>query len=118
MILTQFYVFLLVDAVTRISIARKQRFNEKNSPLILFTIFALSLQPVAAQVKLSDSARITLLTASPWYEAVYSLFGHTAIRVQDDSTGIDAVFNYGYFDSSQPHFIYHFIRGRPTTCLG
>lgn len=32
MILTQFYVFLLVDAVTRISIARKQRFNEKNSP--------------------------------------------------------------------------------------
>jgi hypothetical protein len=91
---------------------------KKIAPLILFTIFALSLQPVAAQVKLSDSARITLLTASPWYEAVYSLFGHTANRVQDDSTGIDAVFNYGYFDSSQPHFIYHFIRGETDYVLG
>ena len=86
--------------------------------ILLFTLFAFPLQPVAAQVQLSESARVTLLTASPWYEAVYSLFGHTAIRVQDDITGVDAVFNYGYFDSSQPFFIYHFIRGETDYVLG
>ncbi len=88
------------------------------SSIILFTLFVLSLQPVTAQVQLSESARVTLLTASPWYEAVYSLFGHTAIRVQDGITGVDAVFNYGYFDSSQPYFIYHFIRGETDYVLG
>ena len=91
---------------------------KRSYSLILFLLFALFCQPVSAQVQLNDSARITLLTASPWYEAVYSLFGHTAIRVQDDSTGVDAVFNYGYFDSSQPHFIYHFIRGETDYVLG
>ncbi len=87
-------------------------------PIILLTLFALSVQSVAAQVQLSESARVTVLTASPWYEAVYSLFGHTAIRVQDDITGVDAVFNYGYFDSSQPYFIYHFVRGQTDYVLG
>ena len=30
--------------------------------------------------------------------------------MQDDSVGVDAVFNYGYFDSSQPNFMYNFVR--------
>ena len=84
----------------------------------LYLLLILFFQPAAAQVQLNDSARITLLTASPWYEAVYAYFGHTAIRVQDDSTGVDAVFNYGYFDSSQPNFMYHFIRGETDYVLG
>lgn len=81
-------------------------------PAILFTL----LTP--AQVQLNDSAKISLLTASPWYGAVYAFFGHTAIRVQDDSTGVDVVFNYGYFDSSQPNFIYNFVRGKTDYVLG
>src|SRR5690554_1895630 len=80
--------------------------------LILFT------QTTNAQVQLHDSARISLLTASPWHGAVYALFGHTAIRVQDDSVGVDDVFNYGYFDSSQPNFMYNFVRGKTDYVLG
>lgn len=80
--------------------------------LILFT------QTTNAQVQLHDSAKVSLLTASPWHDAVYALFGHTAIRIQDDSTNIDAVFNYGYFDSTQPNFMYNFIRGKTDYVLG
>ena len=80
--------------------------------LILFT------QTINAQVQLHDSARVSLLTASQWHGAVYALFGHTAIRVQDDSVGVDAVYNYGYFDSSQPNFMYNFVRGKTDYVLG
>jgi hypothetical protein len=80
--------------------------------LILFT------QTINAQVELHDSARLSLLTASPWHGVVYALFGHTAIRVQDDSVGVDAVFNYGYFDPSQPNFMYNFVRGKTDYVLG
>jgi hypothetical protein len=87
-------------------------------PAVLLLFLTLFVFPVPAQVQLTDSAKISLLTASPWHGAVYALFGHTAIRVQDDSTGVNAVFNYGYFDSSQSNFIYHFVRGETDYILG
>ncbi len=87
-------------------------------PAVLLFFLTLFVLPVPAQVQLTDSAKVSLLTASPWHGAVYALFGHTAIRVQDDSTGVNAVFNYGYFDSSQPNFIYHFVRGETDYILG
>ena len=87
-------------------------------PAVLLLLLTLFIHPVPAQVQLTDSAKISLLTASPWHGAVYALFGHTAIRVQDDSTGVNAVFNYGYFDSSQPRFIYQFVRGETDYILG
>lgn len=78
----------------------------------------LLTQTVDAQVQLHDNAKVSLLTASPWHDVVYGLFGHTAIRVQDDSVGVDAIYNYGYFDSSQPDFMYNFIRGKTDYVLG
>ncbi len=86
------------------------------SLFLLLTI--LICHPVAAQDKLHENAKVSLLTASPWHGAIYALFGHTAIRVHDDSTGLDAVFNYGYFDQSQPDFIYNFVRGKTDYILG
>ena len=58
-----------------------------------------------------DSIRVTLLTCSPGQE-VYELYGHTAIRCQQPSKGLDAVFNYGVFDMSKPHFAWHFVLGQ------
>ncbi len=94
-----------------------QTFIRQKKTLMLLLIILLSL-PAPGQVQLNDNAKISLLTASPWYGAVYAFFGHTAIRVQDDSTGVDLVFNYGYFDSSQPYFIYNFVRGKTDYILG
>ncbi|WP_158522802.1 Lnb N-terminal periplasmic domain-containing protein [Geofilum rhodophaeum] len=53
---------------------------------------------------------MTILTCAPG-EELYSLFGHTAIRVQDKESGSDYVFNYGTFDFSTPNFYLKFMRG-------
>ena len=57
-----------------------------------------------------DSIEIGLITCSP-HEEVYSLYGHTAIRCHDLSTGADSVYNYGVFNFMAPHFVARFIFG-------
>ena len=42
---------------------------------------------------------------------VYSLFGHTALRIRDPRTGTDRIYNYGTFDFRQPYFVARFARG-------
>jgi hypothetical protein len=58
-----------------------------------------------------------LLTCAPG-EEIYSLFGHTAIRYEDISQGIDLVFNYGVFSFDTPNFIYRFVKGETDYMLG
>lgn len=77
--------------------------------LLLFLL--LLLVPAKAQIKLSDEAQISILTAAPSDEAVFTLYGHTAVRVKDSLHKIDLVFNYGIFDFSKPNFIYRFTKG-------
>lgn len=59
----------------------------------------------------SNGLRISVLTCGTGSE-LYTLFGHSAIRVVDSSRGFDLVFNYGTFDFSDPHFYWKFIRGK------
>ena len=90
----------------------------KRSITTTILLSIISLLSLSAQLQLSDSAKISLMTVSPWTGAVYSLYGHTVLRVEDDTTGVDAAFNYGYFDSSQPNFLLHFIKGETDYVLG
>ncbi len=84
----------------------------------IFLLFFIILFSSQAQTKLTDTARVSLMTVEPWDEAVYTFYGHTAIRIQDDSLGLDVAFNYGYFDPTQPNFLYHFVRGETDYILG
>lgn len=61
-------------------------------------------------VGLSDSASVSLLTMLPGRE-VYSLFGHSALRIRDDAAGIDRTYNFGTFSFEQPYFVLRFLRG-------
>ncbi|MFY7861788.1 MAG: DUF4105 domain-containing protein, partial [Chitinophagales bacterium] len=47
------------------------------------------------------SQQFSILTCDQGDE-IYSTFGHSAIRYQDSSNGIDWVYNYGLFDFSDP----------------
>jgi hypothetical protein len=76
---------------------------------LLFLLLFFSWFSPGAQ-DLSCGYRITLLTCAPGNE-LYSIFGHTAIRVQDSISGADQVFNYGTFEFS-PDFYVQFIRGK------
>ena len=73
-------------------------------------IFLFSICKSFAQVPLADTATISLLTCGPG-EELYSVFGHTAIRVSDPSHGVDVVYNYGTFDFDTPNFYLRFIKG-------
>ncbi len=44
-------------------------------------------------------------------DQIWELFGHTAIRIHNNVTGQDSVFNWGAFDMTQPNFILHFLKG-------
>jgi len=65
-----------------------------------------------AQVVLSPSARISVLTCTPGAD-LYSVFGHSAIRVEDVQQGVmlDEVYNYGTFEFDDD-FLYRFIKGQ------
>lgn len=65
----------------------------------------------------TDSIEISLLTCEP-HPAIYSLYGHTAIRVQNFSTGEDIAVNYGVFDFNTPNFFLRFSLGHTDYCMG
>ncbi len=74
--------------------------------LILLGFHGLKSQTVL----LSDKAKVSVITCGTGNES-YSLFGHTAIRVKDESQFIDAVYNYGAFDFRTPNFVAKFAKG-------
>ncbi len=85
-------------------------------PVILIFVAVTFLNPPVCSAQrpgigLSNQARITLLTCSPGDE-LYSVFGHSAIRVEDPLLDLDWVFNYGTFDFSDPHFYTNFVSGK------
>lgn len=81
---------------------------------LLFMIFGLCTLPGQAQfegMQISPEAKISLITCSPGAE-LYSIFGHSAVRVNDPVSGLDVIFNYGTFDFNEPGFYVKFIRGK------
>lgn len=81
-------------------------------------LLGIITQLAFAQVSLSDTARISLLTSSPYEEEVFTVYGHAALRVHDPERKVDYVFNYGIFDFSKPNFIYRFAKGETDYRLG
>ena len=65
----------------------------------LFTLNSIQAQP-----------RISLLTFGPG-EDLYSVFGHTAIRVYDPARGQDVTYGWGGFRFSENNFYVKFLRG-------
>jgi len=58
----------------------------------------------------SGSTEVSILTIYPG-EPTYSAWGHSALRIVDPVTGLDAAFNYGTFDITVPYFIPRFAYG-------
>lgn len=75
------------------------------------------VQKQAVPPATEDSIRFSLLTCGAG-EKIYSLFGHTAIRYENFTRGIDAVFNYGIFSFNTPNFILRFTLGETDYQLG
>jgi hypothetical protein len=74
--------------------------------LLTLTIFSASF------ASRSDSeTEIYLLTILPGKE-IYSMYGHSALRIVIPERNFDQVFNWGVFDFNTPNFGYKFAKGR------
>ncbi len=86
----------------------------KFSHFIFFLVFCLTVIRLPAQ--LSPEAQISVITCGPGSE-LYTSFGHSAFRVQDQTHGLDLVYNYGTFNFDAPNFYLNFAHGRPIFSL-
>ncbi len=86
--------------------------------LALFLLISgVNHSSLAQDASRMDSVEIGLITCAP-HEELYSLYGHTAIRYHNLSTGEDLIFNYGVFRPDSDFFIWHFIMGHTDYELG
>ena len=79
----------------------------------LLLLLVLLINPSTNKLIAQDFSRlrISLLTCTPGDE-LYSIFGHSAIRIIDSNSVTDIVYNYGTFDFDDPGFYLKFIRGK------
>ena len=78
---------------------------------LAFLLLFFSIKEHASAQRVDyDSLRISLLTCSP-HDEIYSLYGHTALRIENLQSGEDFVVNYGLFSFEKPFFILRFVFG-------
>jgi len=75
---------------------------------LLATLLLINISAVISQV---PSTEVYLLTCDPGPES-YTLYGHSALRLLDEESGTDVVYNWGVFDFTTPNFNYKFAKGR------
>jgi len=76
--------------------------------IVFLTLFTSKAN--SQKITLSTAAEVSVLTCGTGTE-IYSLFGHTAIRIKDSTHFIDQVYNYGTFDFSTSNFYLKFVKG-------
>lgn len=83
--------------------------------LLFLTISSIGFSQ--KKIELTPLSKISILTFGPG-DDLYSKFGHTAIRIQEPSTGIDIAFDYGNFASFEDGFYWKFIQGQLDYSMG
>lgn len=92
-------------------------FGEKKKQFLIvrgmaFLAYLFIFLPSQAQfITLSPQAKLSLITPDPGQEEIFTIFGHSAIRVYDPANGLDIAFDYGIFDFSGPNFALNFAKG-------
>lgn len=71
--------------------------------LILVTNIFCLISTVHAEVEDTTHYRISIITCGSGQD-LYSVYGHSAVRVMDSSHNTDIVYNYGTFNFGDPEF--------------
>lgn len=87
--------------------------------IVVSPAFAAVQLPAPAEAPAADSPRyqVYLLTMDRG-DAIWELFGHNAILIQDAATGEELAWNWGLFDFQQEAFIPRFLRGTMEYTMG
>lgn len=78
--------------------------------ILLVFILLLSFHSFSQNPPLSEVSQVSLLTCGRG-EELYSTFGHTALRIKDETNQLDIVYNYGMFDFRTENFYWKFVKG-------
>ena len=91
---------------------KRFRSNLRHIVLVFFLLLThqIQAQTDSAALERMDAVDISLLSCQP-RQYIYSLYGHTAIRITDHSTGTDYAVNYGLFSFEKPFFVLRFVFG-------
>jgi hypothetical protein len=84
--------------------------NRKFAIVLVLLLSLFTIKVNSQEITLSNNAEVSILTCGTGSE-IYSLFGHTAIRIKDTTNFVDQVYNYGTFDFSTPNFYLKFVKG-------
>ena len=98
-----------MSSSVKLSVTNLLKIVSLNARLII--LIGILLSPLVSIGQISSSTQISLLTCDPG-DALYSTFGHSAIRVFDPNQDLDIVYNYGTFDFDEPNFYTKFLRGK------
>ncbi|MCB0645301.1 MAG: DUF4105 domain-containing protein [Saprospiraceae bacterium] len=80
---------------------------------IITLVFFICLHLLSfGQDTLRKDLKVSLLTIGPGREELYSIFGHSAIRIFNPVDQTDLSYNYGTFDFNTPNFYPKFLRGK------
>ncbi len=85
--------------------------------IILISLFYSESIEAQAQIPHSQHTEISIVTCNPG-NSIDETFGHSAVRVKDDSLGYDFYFNYGVFSPSTENFALKFLRGKLLYSIG
>ncbi|MBP6557456.1 MAG: DUF4105 domain-containing protein [Flavobacterium sp.] len=77
---------------------------------LFLLLFVFSLPVFSQNPKLSKNTQVSIFTCGRG-EQLYSTFGHTALRIKDETNQLDIVFNYGAFDFRTENFYLKFVKG-------
>ncbi len=92
-------------------------FNHMKIILSILLLVIAMLSPLeeakGQMVHLSPQSKISIITPEPGEEAIFTIYGHNAIRVADPVNQIDIAYDYGIFDfgESQVNFALNFTKG-------
>ena len=83
--------------------------------IFFFSLFFLNSFQVKGQYISLDSnsiknVQISILTCNAGQD-IYTIWGHTAIRVKNEQQKIDFVYNFGAFNFEEPNFLLLFLKG-------
>ncbi|MDH5609183.1 MAG: DUF4105 domain-containing protein, partial [Cyclobacteriaceae bacterium] len=92
--------------------------NLKYVLLVFGWIVIMQARGQVAPIRLSDEATISVITFGPYQSELYSVFGHSGIRVKDPARNIDWMYDYGRFDFRQKNFYLNFAKGEMRYSIG
>jgi len=87
----------------------------KSKFIYLLLVFIFLFKAAASEEQ--PNAEVYLITCGPGSE-IYSMYGHSALRVVIPEEESDLVYNWGVFDFNTPNFAWKFARGKLSYMLG